>query len=171
MRGGRELRSDEVIALTTLNCCANAILDNLPQLEKRLKGAGKGRLFGMAKGASKALAKLVQAVIEESGDPDQQTMIIRRMRGLHLQFGYVRKHPDDLVMMSRDDAETLLAPVLEKCDLECPCITYDEDGNRVGNVAMVKACETRKALKRIGLSENGIGMDCPYQMLMGRDKG
>ena len=165
MRGGRELRSDEVIALRS------SIAVRTRSWTTCRSWRSGGRVRDMAKGASKALAKLVQAVIEESGDPDQQTMIIRRMRGLHLQFGYVRKHPDDLVMMSRDDAETLLAPVLEKCDLECPCITYDEDGNRVGNVAMVKACETRKALKRIGLSENGIGMDCPYQMLMGRDKG
>lgn len=168
MRGERELRTDEVIALTTVNCCANAILDYLPRLEKRLKESGNGKLFGMSKGAAKAVAKTVQAVIEQSEDEDQRAMIVRRMRGLQLQFGYVRKHPDNLVMMSRDDAETLLAPVLEKCDLDCPCITYDEEGNRIGNRAMVKACETRKALKRLGLSENGIGMDCPYQMLVGK---
>lgn len=158
----RELSHDEVVAVNTLNCCANAILDNLPKLERRLKGCGHGRMFGLLKGASKAIANAVQTVVEESPDPDQQQMILRRMSRLKLQFGMVRKHPEDMVVMSIADAEILLAPVLEKCDLECPCITLNEDGSRVANTAMVKGCETRKALKRIGMSEAGLGMECPY---------
>lgn len=164
----RELNHEEVVATTTFNCCANAILDNLPNVERRLKANGNGRWIGLIKGASKVIAKVVQLLIEESPDPDQQQMILRRMSRLKLQFGTVRKHPEELVIMTQNDAEILLAPVLEKCDLECPCITYDDDGNRIGNAAMVKSCETRKALKRIGLSEVGLSMDCPYQMLTGK---
>ena len=164
----RQLNSDEIIAVTTLNCCANAILDNLPKVERRLKNIGNGRMVGLMKGASKSVANAVQSIIEENPDLDQQHMIITRMSRLQLQFGHVRKHPEDLVIMTKHDAEILLAPVLEKCDIECPCITYDENGNRIGNAAMVKSCETRKALKRIGLSEVGLSMDCPYQMIMGK---
>ena len=161
----RQLSHDEIVATTTFNCCSNAITDNLPKLERRLKANGHGRMLGLAKGAARIIARVVQLTIEESPDLDQQQMIINRMSRLKLQFGMVRKHPEDMVIMSERDAEILLAPVLEKCDLECPCITYNEDGSRTGNVAMVKACETRKALKRIGVSEAGLSMDCPYQLM------
>ena len=165
----RQLNSDEIVAVTTLNCCANAILDNLPKLERRLKNSGNGRMVGLVKGAAKCVANVVQHTIEENPDKDVQHMIITRMSRLKLQFGHVRKHPEDLVIMTKHDAEILLAPVLDRCDLECPCITYDEDGNRIGNQAMVKGCEIRKALKRIGASEVGLSMDCPYQMLTGKE--
>lgn len=155
----RQLNHDEIVAVTTFNCCANAILDNLLKVERRLKANGNGRRIGLLKGAAKSVANVVQALIEESPDYDQQQMIITRMSRLKLQFGHVRKHPEELVIMSQHDAEILLAPVLEKCDLECPCITYDDEGNKIGNPAMVKSCETRKALKRIGLSELGLSMD------------
>lgn len=164
----RELNHEEVVATTTYNCCANAILDNLPKVERRLKASGNGKWINLVKGAAKVIAKVVQMLIEESPDLDQRQMILTRMSRLQLQFGHVRKHPEELVIMTQHDAEILLAPVLEKCDLDCPCITYDEEGNRIGNVAMVKSCEIRKALKRIGLSETGLSMDCPYQMLMGK---
>lgn len=164
----RELNHEEVVATTTFNCCANAILDNLPKVERRLKANGNGKWINLVKGASKVTAKVVQMLIEESPDLDQQQMIINGMSRLKLQFGHVRKHPEELVIMTQHDAEILLAPVLEKCDLDCPCITYDADGNRIGNAAMVKGCEIRKALKRIGLSEVGLSMDCPYQMLTGK---
>lgn len=164
----RQLNNDEIIATTTLNCCANAVLDNLSKVEHRLKLNSKGRMIGMLKGASKIIANAVQCLIEENNDPDQQQMIINRMSRLKLQFGHVRKHPEELVIMTKHDAEILLAPVLEKCDLECPCMTMDKDGNQICNTAMVKGCEIRKALKRIGLSEVGLSMDCPYQMLTGK---
>lgn len=166
----RDLNHDEIIAVTTLNCCANAIAANLPKLERRLKNGGNGRSIGLTKGAAKAVGNVVGTVLQEAPDEDQRQMIINRMSRLQLQFGVVRKHPENLIIMEVDDARTLLAPVLEKCDLECPCISYDENGNQVGNVAMVKACETRKALKRIGLKEVGLSIECPYQMLLGRER-
>ena len=163
----RQLNSDEIVAVTTLNCCANAILDNLPKLERRLKNSGNGRMIGLLKGAAKCVANVVQHTIEENPDKDVQHMIITRMSRLKLQFGHVRKHHEELVIMTKADAETLLAPVLDRCDLECPCISEDDDGDRIVNTAMVKACETRKALRRIGLAEIGLSMDCPYQLIKG----
>lgn len=170
MKYYRQLNNEEIVAVTTLNCCANAVLDNLPKVEPRLKYNGKGRMIGMLKGASKIIANAVQSLIEENNDRDQQAMIITRMSRLKLQFGHVRKHPEELVIMSKADAETLLAPVLDRCDLECPCISENDDGDRIVNAAMVKACETRKALKRIGLAEVGLSMDCPYQMMMCKEE-
>lgn len=166
----RDLNHEEIVAITTLNCCANAIADKLPKVERRLKSIGNGRWIGLVKGASKAVENVVSNIIQEAPDEDQRQMIINRMSRLQLQFGVVRKHPESLVIMSTDDARILIAPVLEKCDLECPCITYDEEGNRIGNAAMVKGCEIRKALKRIGLKEVGLSMDCPYQMLLGKGR-
>lgn len=161
----RQLSSDEIAAITTLNCCANAIADNLPRLERRIKNGGLGRYIGLVKGLHKILCKVVQRVIEESPDPDQQQMILTRMSRLQLQFGHVRKHPESLVIMTPHDAEILLAPVLDRCDLECPCVTLDADGHEICDSAAVRGCETRKALKRIGLSEVGLSMDCPYQLI------
>lgn len=163
----RQLCDDEVKGVTTLNCCSNAVMDALPKIERRLRNSGNGRYIGLLKAASKIIANVVERVIKESPDTDQQAMIITRMSRLKLQFGHARKHPEELVIMTKHDAEILLAPVLDRCDLECPCITYDEEGNRIGNIAMVKGCETRKALKRIGLAEVGLSMDCPYQLIKG----
>lgn len=163
----RKPSNDEVVAVTTLNCCANAVLDNLPKIERRIKSSGNGRYIGLLKAASKIIANVVKLIIEEDPDPDSRAMIITRMSRLKLQFGHVRKHPEELVIMTIGDAQTLLAPVLDRCDLECPCISDDEDGCRTVNTAMVKACETRKALKRIGLAEVGLSMDCPYRLIAG----
>lgn len=163
----RKLSSEEVIALTTINCCVNAFFDKVPHLERRLKRSGMGRLLGLAKGAAKVISKVVQVVIEEAPDEDQRAMILTRMSRLQLQFGVVRKHPENLIIMTQEDAETLIAPVLEKCDLECPCISEDDEGNRFVNAAMVKGCEIRKALVRSGVSENGLGSECPYQFVKG----
>lgn len=166
----RQLNTDEVIAVTTWNCSANAILDNLPNVERRFRENGQADMIEQIKGAVKIIAGAVQHLIEYGNDPDQQIMIQNRMSRLKLQYGYVRKHPESLVIMTRDDAETLLAPVLEKCDLECPCVELDKDGHTICIPAMVKACETRKALKRTGISEAGLSMDCPYQFITGSGK-
>lgn len=70
------------------------------------------------------------------------------------------------MIMTMDDAQTLLAPVLDRCDLDCPCVDCTDDGERSVRRDLVKKCETRKALKRIGLSEVGLSMECPYQYIL-----
>lgn len=162
----RELSTDEIVAVTTLNCCANAILDNLPKLNRRLNDKQKNAM----KEAQSLIGAIVRDVIEESPDPDQQAMILTRMGRLKLQFGVVRKHPEDLVVMTADDAQTLLAPVLDRCDLDCPCVSIDDDVDKLISRELVRRCETRKALKRIGLAEVGLSMECPYQMMGGKAK-
>lgn len=164
----RDLSSDEIIAITTLNCCANAIRDMLPKLQRRLKATGNARRIGLAKGAAESIARVVKCMIEASPDEDQQQMVINRMSRLHLQFGHVRKHPEELVIMSAADADTLLSPVLEKCDLDCPCVLLDETGETVIDRSYVKGCEIRKALKRVGVSEVGLSKECPYQFVLER---
>lgn len=119
--------------------------------------------------AARLIAEVVEGVITESGDEDQQKMILTRMSRLKLQFGAVRRQPETLVIMTADDAQTLLSPVLDRCDLECPM--DDETLTDAQRRECIKRCETRKALKRIGLSEVGLSMDCPYQMMPGgKDK-
>lgn len=162
----RDFSGEEVAALQTLHCCANAIGDNLPKLKRRMKSAGLGRMFGLLSGAAAVVTKCVWALLMSCPDEDKRFSIQTRMSRLHLQFGHVRKHPEDLVMMTTKDAETLLAPVLEKCDLECPCSLEACGGNQKLHEALVKSCETRKALKRIGVSEVGLSMECPYQMMV-----
>lgn len=38
MQDYRKLSSDEVVALTTINCCSNALRDNAGKLSRRLRG-------------------------------------------------------------------------------------------------------------------------------------
>lgn len=161
----RQLNNDEVIALQTYNCCSQAILDNLSKLERRLKAYHLGWMIGLLKGAAKILHNVVLRILMTEEDPDLRQRIIIRMSKLQLQFGHTRKHPEPLVILTIKDAQTLLGPVLEKCDLECPCITYDDAGNKICDPTMVKGCEIRKALRRAGLAEVGISADCPYQMI------
>lgn len=163
----RELSTDEIKGLTTLNVCANAIRDSLPMLGKRFKRAGQEQKQQAVEKLADEVAGVVDWLVHESEDEDQQKMVMTRMSRLKLQFGSVRKHPESLVMMTTEDAQTLLAPVLDKCDLECPCVEYAPNGDRVVIKSLVKACETRKALKRIGLAEVGLSMDCPYMMMLG----
>ena len=162
----REMSHEEIIGTTTLNVCVNAIRDNVKKLSRRLTDDQKR---AVEKSAAQ-VAEVVKQLIEGDGDEDQREMILRRMSRLKLQFGMVRKHPEDLVVMTMEDAQTLLAPVLDRCDLDCPCVECTSDGERTVRRAMVKGCETRKALKRLGLAEVGLSMDCPYQYIVA-DKG
>lgn len=158
----RKLSTDEVIGLTTINCCANAIRDNEPKLRRRLGDAA----VNLTKAAD-LVAGAVEQLIEGAPDADQRQMIINRMSRLKLQFGHTRQHPEELVIMSVDDAQTLLAPLFDRCDIDCPCCQY---GEHEVNMALVKQCETRKALNRIGVSETGLGGECKYQYLIGGKK-
>lgn len=159
----RKLSTDEIIPLTTINCCANAIRDNSPKLARRLRGSG---LEDNLAQAADLIAAVVEYIIESAPDPDQRTMILRRMGSLQLQFGHTRKHPEDLVMMDMGDAQTLLAPLFDRCDIDCPYDALSECGVTC-NQAAIKACEVRKALARIGVAETGLGGGCKYQFLMG----
>lgn len=159
----REMSHEEIIGTTTLNVCVNAIRDSADKLARKLTKEQKRTIEQSAAN----LADVVKQLIEGEGDEDQAEMIKRRMSRLKLQFGVVRKHPEDLVIMTMEDAQTLLAPVLERCDLDCPCVECTPDGEQSVRRAMVKGCETRKALKRLGLAEVGLSMECPYQYIVG----
>ena len=160
----RKLSTEEVKSLTTDNCCANALMDTAPKLARRLRGSG---LEENLTKAADLVAAVVEYIIEGAPDPDQRTMILRRMAGLKLQFGHTRKHPEDIVIMDMHDAQMLLAPLFDRCDLECPFEATDADGNRIADRAAVKGCEIRKALIRLGVAETGLGGDCRFQYLMG----
>ena len=165
----RELSTPEIQGVTTFNCCANAIRDSMKLVEKRLSKPGHEGYMEKLKNAADMVADVVEHLITESDDEDQQKMIRIRMSRLKLQFGAVRKQPESLVMMTNEDAQTLLSPVLDRCDLECPM--EDETLTDAQRRECIRRCETRKALKRIGLSEVGLSMDCPYQMMPGgKDK-
>lgn len=167
MKDYRELSGPEIVCVTTYNCCANAIRDNLSKVEKRLKRMGREDLMSRLNEAADILSDFVQLMIEESPDEDQRKMILTRMSRLFIQFGHYRKHPEELVIMTLNDSQLLLAPLLDRCDLECPCVEYDAGGDRSVNRELVKRCEVRKALKRIGVSETGLGAECKYQYLTG----
>lgn len=163
----RRLNTEEVAAVKTVLVSAAALEDKMPILERRLKGMGRGRLLGLLKGAVKTMGNTMWAIIRESEDEDQQEYIVRRLDRLQLQFGAVRKRPEDMIILSVDDACTLIAPALEKCDIDCPCVKLDNNGEEVPDIVAIKQCETRKALVRAGVSELGMGT-CPYQMMTGK---
>lgn len=162
----REMSHEEIIGTTTLNVCVNAIRDSADKLARRLTEEQKRTVEQSAHN----LADVVKQLIEGDGDEDQAEMIKRRMSRLKLQFGMVRKHPENDIILSQEDAQTLFAPALERCDLECPCVECAPDGDRTVRRDMVKRCEMRKALKRAGVAETGLSMECPYQYIVA-DKG
>lgn len=162
----KQLSDEEVIGITTINCCANAVEDCAKKIARRLGEKQKQAISN----AVQVMKETVKAVLDAAPDEDQREMILRRMSRLQLQFGAVRKHPEEMVMLSMEDAQTLLAPVLDRCDLDCPCVSIDDDGDKAVSTLLVKQCETRKALKRAGVAELGLGMECPYQFLTGGKK-
>lgn len=161
----KRLNTEEVSAVKTAIVAAVALQDKMPYLTRRLKGMGKGRVAGLLKGAQKVMIDSAWDIINESPDEDQRECIKRRVDRLQLQFGSVRKSPEELVYLSAGDAQTLFAPVLEKCDLECPCVKMNKDGEEEPDIVAVKQCETRKALVRAGVSQLGMGT-CPYQFMV-----
>lgn len=160
----RPLNTDEIKALQTINVAAVASKDNIGLLYRRIDKDYAAKL----QAACDTLREAVEAIIDQSPDEDQRIAIKRRMDHLKLQFGFVRQRPETYLVLSEEDAQTLIAPCLEKCDLECPCIEYGDGGDRTVNKALVKGCETRKALRRLSVSPIGLGSECPYQMLLGR---
>ena len=157
--------TDEIKVMTTINCCANAVIDSIPRFGKLAKRDGFDYSGKLAE-ASRLLSEIVQHLMEIAPDEDQREMIWRRMRGLKLQFGHVAKHPDNLVWLDVNDANTLLAPLLDNCDIACPCT--DDSLTDEQKRACVKQCETRKALRRLGVQEDGLSSECPYQWMIGR---
>lgn len=162
----RKLSTEEIQGLTTINCCANALTDSIAKFSKREKREGYDYASKLRTAAG-LVAEVVEHVIESAPDEDQRVMILRRMSTLKLDFGHVRKHPQDLVMMDYKDADLLLAPVLDRCDLEYPC--QDESLSERQQWAACKACETRKALTRLGVQEAGLGSKCQYQYLLAKE--
>ena len=164
MTDNRPFSSEELLAISTINCCANAVRDNIDRLWRRTDGNGlKDRLTAV----SATLGEIVQTLVDMGGDDDQKAGIVRRMLRMKVTLGYVHHPLEEVVMLSVGDANTLLAPVLDRCDIECPCVTVDDaTGERTVNRAAVKGCETRKALKRAGVAEVGLSMECPYSMMV-----
>ena len=161
----RKLSAEELRALTTINCCTNALRDMKKYIQKMCRRNGREDLLQQLETAAHLSGGVAKELIESAPDEDQKVMIIRRMRGLKLQFGYVRKHPPDIVTMDMKDANLLLAPLFDRYDLECPCL--DDAYDYKTQVQLVKMCEVRKALVRLGVSENGLGGMCKYQMMIG----
>lgn len=159
----RKLTTQEIADVTTFNCCANAVQDKLDHFARRERDEGYPYTDKLRE-AYRLLAEVVEHVIESAPDEDQRIMIRRRMGALKLDFGHVRKHPMELIWMDLNDADMLLAPVLEKCDLECPC--QDESLTENEQWIACKMCETRKALLRIGVQDSGLGSKCKYQYLL-----
>lgn len=164
----RKLSTEELRALTTINCCTNALRDMKQYIQKLCRRNGREELLQQLETAAHLAGGVAKELIESAPDEDQKVMIIRRMRGLKLQVGYVRQHPDDMVTMDMKDANLLLAPLFDRCDLECPCL--DEAYDYKTQVQLVKMCEVRKALVRLGVSETGLGGMCKYQMLIGGEE-
>lgn len=164
----RKLSSEELRALTTINCCTNALRDMQQYIRKMCKRNGREDLLEDLEKAAHLSGGVARAMIEAAPDEDQRIMIIRRMQGLHMQLGYTRKHPPEVVTMDMRDANLLLAPLFDRCELECPC--QDDAYDYKTQMQLVKMCEVRKALVRLGVAEDGLGGKCQYQYLIGGGK-
>lgn len=156
----RRLNQKEIIAAGTLNCTANAVKANIPALSNRLTDEDEKEV----QDALDVLSGMVGKIIGQTPDEDERAHLERRITSLQVSLGYVKKPFNMKVMLSEEDANVLLWPVLERCNLDCPCISLDEDGDTVAKVGAVKGCVTRKALVRAGVRGTGKSSLCPYYL-------
>lgn len=157
-----ELSTQEVIGAVLMNTAANAVEDAANRLRRLLTPSQREQ----AETAAHMTDELAQAMMNASDDEDQREAIRRRMSVLRVNVGYVDKKPPGMLLLSESDLSTLIGHALNFCDLECPCVTVDDEtGERSVNRAAVKGCELRKLFRRIGVSEGGASAECPYSMI------
>lgn len=157
-----ELSTQEVIGAVLLNTAANAVEDAANRLRRVFTPSQREQ----AERAAQMTDALAQAAMNTSDDEDQREAIRRRMSVLRVNVGYVDKKPPGMLLLSESDLSTLIGHALNFCDLECPCVTVDDEtGERSVNRAAVKGCELRKLFRRIGVSEGGASAECPYSMI------
>lgn len=158
----RRLNSDDIIALASVNCCGNALANNLAGFERMTDGEGMEKLHQ----ALENVQDVVRDVIAAEEDPDRATGIRRRLAGMVVSIGHVHKAPDEMYLVSANDLDMLVAAMLEKCEIDCPCVTWGEDGSRTVDTVAVKRCETAKMFKRLLLREKGMGAECRFLGLL-----
>ena len=156
----RRLNQAEVIAAGVLNCSANALEVNIPALSRRLTEDETKAL----EGARKTISEIVCKLIHKTPDEDERERLERRILSLKATLSYVHLPMEEKVILSMKDASTLIWPCLERCNLDCPCVTEDEDGDLIGKTAAIKGCETRRTLVRAGVKGTGRSDLCPYYL-------
>lgn len=158
----RPLNQEEIIAVTTLNCSASASAEKIDKLGKRLSEEDLRALTE----ANKTIKEMVTKIVNQGPDLDEKRRIVNRMNALKISVGYTNKPFEQMIFLTMDDANTLIWPALERCNLDCPFAELERElGNEmIYDKTGAKQCETRKALIRAGVKGTGLSEFCPYYM-------
>ncbi len=96
----------------------------------------------------------------------------RRMDCLKIHVGQADILPKEYIVLDIGDAQTLCGAALDKCDMDCPCVTVDEEtGERTVIREAVRVCEMAKVFKRLMIRGNQSFAECQYSMLTDGKRG
>lgn len=158
------LNSDELIKTVMLKVAAGALLDCSKNLKRVLSEKACADLEQMGEAAIQMHVDCLNACEDE----DQAEFARRRANKMKIGVGYVKPAVNTTIDLDLKEASNLCGLVLSYfCELECPCVTMDDDGGRTVNRAAVKGCELRKLFRRIGLAQPDVACgECPYSMYL-----
>lgn len=148
------------VALISAGNCA--LSDGIENLKGRLEEIG---CYDAATQALELLRKTCDTVFDTCKDEDYRIGLERKIGTYHIGLKHVKPECKELHVVGESDMQTLIGHSLNFCDLECPCVSMEEDGARTIDKRLVKACEMRKMYKRLMLTE-GVSAECPYSMLI-----
>lgn len=157
----RELSTKQVTGLVRVHMSACSLEDALEELGKAIDEVEADNL----KHTAKWLKQLFNGIVSRCGDEDRQTMVRNRAASLNVKVGYADTPQQGKYLIDQDDLNFLVDHMLNYCDMECPCVVYDESGERSIIKQAVKGCAVRKLYKRIGVAE-GASPECPYSMYL-----
>lgn len=159
-----DLNTEQLRGAVRIHMAAMSLQDAL----KELGGALLAEEAQQVQQASEGLKRAFTAIIDRCGDPDRQEMARNRAASLRVRVGYTDRPQEGKYLVNRDDLSFLVDHMLNWCDLECPCVTMDEDtGERAVIPQAVKGCEVRKLYRRLGVAE-GLSPECPYSMYIAK---
>lgn len=156
-----ELSTKQVTGLVRIHMAACSLRDAANELGKAIDGGEAKTLKQTAEG----LKTLFNAIVSRCGDEDRQTMVRNRAASLNVKVGYADTPQQGKYLIDQDDLNFLIDHMLNYCDMECPCVLYDENGEGSIIKQAVKGCAVRKLYKRIGVAE-GASPECPYSMYL-----
>lgn len=157
----RELSTKQVTGLVRIHMSACSLEDAVKELGQATSEEEAESLKQTAKG----LKQLFGAIVSRCGDEDRQTMVRNRAASLNVKVGYADTPQQGKYLIDQDDLNFLVDHMLNYCDMECPCVLYNENGERSIIKQAVKGCAVRKLYKRIGVAE-GASPECPYSMYL-----
>ncbi|MEA5016141.1 MAG: hypothetical protein VB099_16440 [Candidatus Limiplasma sp.] len=156
------INQSEAMGVALLQAGRCAVQDGLKKLKGMLQELG---IYEQLRESLEALDTAREMVMATCKDEDYRLGLERRIATYRIGLTHARPECPELHVVDDGDMQTLMGHALHYCDYECPCVTVDEEGERIVNTQAVRACEMRKMYKRLLVTE-GPSPECPYSTLI-----